>query len=217
VSGPFVGIDVGARWLHCAALDEHGHVLDRATLPAEERAVLAAWCDTAQVVAIDAPEAPSTTPHAAGTELAPKFRAARCAEIALGREHGIWVPWVAPAAPPFPAWMETGFAVYRALGRPGGPLLAEVYPYAGFLELADGRRPARKQTAAGRAQRAGLLARAGVRGAVFNALSHDELDALLAALIAMQRSRGLARRVSCGHDDSAIWLPARPVPPPAAG
>jgi hypothetical protein len=31
----------------------------------------------------------------------------------------------------------------------------------------------------------------------------------MAALIALQRSGGLARRVSCGHDESAIWLPAQ--------
>ncbi len=39
--------------------------------------------------------------------------------------------------------------------------------------------------------------------------SHDSLDALMAALIARDRTEGRAEMVTCGHDESAIWLPAR--------
>jgi predicted nuclease with RNAse H fold len=209
VSGAFAGIDVGERRVHCALVDAAGRVLDCTSLEAGDAGALGGLCSKARVVAVDAPEAPSTGPHADRTDLAPKFRGARCAEIELGRAHGAWVPWVAPAGPPFPPWMEVGFAVYGALRRADGPELLEVYPHAAFRELAGGRRPARKQSLAGRRQRAELLGRAGLRGGLLaDEPSHDTLDALVAALVALDRSRGRARRVSCGHDDSAIWLPS---------
>jgi predicted nuclease with RNAse H fold len=210
VSRPFVGIDVGARLLHCAALNADGRILDSAVLAADDRALLRAWCADATVVAVDAPEGPSTAPHAGDAGLSPKFRAARCAEIELGRRHGCWVPWVAPRAAPFPSWMQSGFAVYEAVGGEGGPQLIEVYPYAGFTVLAGERLP-RKQSAAGRQARAELLARAGVKEERHTPRSHDTLDALMAALVARDCGAGRARAVSCGHDGSAIWLPA-PLP-----
>jgi hypothetical protein len=105
--------------------------------------------------------------------------------------------------------MESGFRAFEALRRPGGPELLEVYPHAGFRELAGGRRVGSKRTAAGRRQRAELLARAGLAADGVEALSHDLIDALLAAVTARDRARGRARRVTCGHDGSAIWLPDR--------
>lgn len=45
-------------------------------------------------IAIDAPSALSTCPHLDDGSFNGKFRSARCAEIALGRNHKIWVPWV---------------------------------------------------------------------------------------------------------------------------
>jgi hypothetical protein len=111
VSGRFGGIDVGERRLHCAMLDGGGRILDCATIGAGDPKALASWFDGARVVAIDAPEAPSTAPHGDRAELPPKFRAARCAEIELGRSHGCWVPWVAPTScsrstrsPPSACW-----------------------------------------------------------------------------------------------------------------
>jgi predicted nuclease with RNAse H fold len=233
----FAGIDVGERRLHCAVVDAGGRILDFATLPAGDPGALLTWCEGAGVVAIDAPEAPSTAPHADDRELAPKFRAARCAEVELGRRHGSWVPWVAPSGPPFPPWMETGFEAFRALrsGREH-PEVLEVYPHAAFRELARGRRLARKQTRPGRSERSDLLARAGLSGSALAplaaapagdpvppsdrarhvpstapfSLSHDLLDALAAALVALDRFRRRARRVTCGHDGSAIWLPGPP-------
>jgi predicted nuclease with RNAse H fold len=206
----YTGIDVGARALHCAALAEDGAVVDIAALPADDADALARWCAAAAVTAVDAPHAPSTAPHAADQALAPKFRRARCAEIELGRRYGSWVSWVPPAEPPFPGWMEAGFAAYDSLRRAGVPAVVEVYPVAGYRALARDRRLAKKQTEQGRRQRAELLGRAGVTGAALRARSHDELDALLAAVVARDHARGRATAVSCGHDGSAIWLPAQP-------
>lgn len=242
MTGRFAGIDVGERRLHGALVDADGRILDCAILPAGDPDALVGWCHDARVVAVDAPEAPSTAPHADSTELAPKFRAARCAEIELGRGHGSWVSWVTPSGPTFPRWIEIGFAVFRALGRLARAEALEVYPHAAFRELAGGRRLPRKRSEAGRRERAELLARAGLRGGALaspedartggalappapgeiidplapppphDALapppSHDVLDALAAALVALDRSRGRASRASCGHDGSAIWLPA---------
>jgi len=202
----FVGIDVGARELHCAALDGSGTMLAHAVVPAHDAAALASWCAPAAAIAIDAPEAPSTAPHADREGLSPKFRAARCAEIELGYRHGSWVSWTTPRAPPFPGWMQTGFAAFAALRVPGGPELLEVYPFAAFRELARGVRLAKKQAVAGRRQRARLLGCAGVRGEDLDSLSHHMLDALVAAVVARDR----ARPVTCGHDGSRIWLPATP-------
>jgi predicted nuclease with RNAse H fold len=209
VSGRFVGIDVGARTLHCAGIDGSGTLPDRALLPAEDAAALARWCAGAAAVAIDAPKAPSTAPHAGEERLAPKFRSARCAEIELGRRYGSWVSWVAPQGPPFPGWMDAGFRAFATLRAAGASELLEVYPHACFRELTGGRRLARKQTRAGRNERAELLGATGVRIDDAAERSHDLLDALVAALTARDWSRGRARRVTCGHDESAIWLPAR--------
>ena len=223
----FAGIDVGERRLHCAVVDEGGRILECTTRPAGDLEALVAWCDGVSVVAIDAPQAASGLPHAGSTELPPKFRAARCGEIELGRRHGSWVSWVAPSGPPFPRWMEVGFEAFTRLGQLRGTELLEVYPHAAFRELAGGRRPPRKQSEAGRLERSELLRRAGLRGnasasaphrstlasselapaASAPTRSHHVLDALAAALVALDRFRGRAVRVSCGHDDSAIWLP----------
>jgi predicted nuclease with RNAse H fold len=204
-SAPFVGIDVGANRLHVAALDRRGRVHDAAVFSRAQLPELAEWLPEAEVVAIDAPAALSAAPHAGDETLGTKFRRARCAEIALGRNFGYWVPWVTPAGPPMPGWMETGFAVYEALGRSRRTLL-EVYPYAGFRRLAN-RQLAKKTTVAGLVQRVELLWAAGVQGEGLQMWSHDSLDALLGAVVAKRYAEGAAVEASCGHDDSAIWLP----------
>ena len=66
-------------------------------------------------VAIDAPSALSPLRHADDESLAPKFRVARCGEIALGRDRGVWVPWVSPCeggdvAP----WIAVGLSLFAA-------------------------------------------------------------------------------------------------------
>ena len=188
-----IGVDVGAVKLHAVALPLDVRVF-------EDAGALASWADGAAVVAIDAPAQLSTRPHAGDDALAPKFRAARCGEIALGREHGYWVPWVGPAERPDGGWLAMGLAAHEAL-----PGALEAFPYAGFRELAGGAPLARKQTREGRDQRAALLREAGVEAGA--AWSHDTLDAALCAGVARDRAAGRARRVTCGHDDSAIWLP----------
>jgi predicted nuclease with RNAse H fold len=205
--GRFVGIDVGARTFHCASIDARSLARELTALPADDLGALAEWCAGAEAVAIDAPEAPSTMPHCDDEGLAPKFRRARCAEIELGRRHRSWVAWVTPAEPPFPTWMEAGFRAFACVRGAGLADVLEVYPYACFRELAGRRRLARKQTRAGQDERARLLAAAGVAPGASDAVSHDLLDALVAALTALDHHRGRARRVTCGHDGSALWLP----------
>lgn len=158
------------------------------------------------MVAIDTLEEPSTAPHAGDETLSPKFRTARCAEIALGRERAIWVPWVTPTELDVcPGWMKVGFEVFAG-ARETGARVVEVFPHAGFRTLAGAKVPS-KLTAAGLLARAELLRRAGVSVDGLD-MSHDSLDACLAALIARQVGTGVADRVSCGHDGSAIWLPS---------
>ncbi len=243
------GVDVGARRLHCVWLDSDGRlreadVIDVGQAGGLERAV--ERLAPAGVVAIDAPEKPTTEPHASDpAPLSPKFRTARCAEIALGREHGIWVPWVTPQAERAPQWMHVGFELFRRLAECGTRAI-EVYPYGAFRTLADrqirpGQSPggtiesegegatpsanrlAPKRTLEGRLQRIWLLRelhagepsidRSGLEG-----WSHDMLDALIAAEIALDCLHGRAQRVPAGehthdrahgqaYDGSAIWLP----------
>lgn len=202
----FAGVDVGSRRLHAAVLDAGARVRDAAAFAAEDLPALAAWLEGTTTVAVDAPAELSSLAHAGDAALAPKFRRARCAEVALGRELRVWVPWVAPPERPAPAWMETGLALYAEL-RSRRLTALEVYPHAGFRLLA-GRPLARKSTAAGRVERAAVLRRAGARGAPLATWPHHLLDALLCALVALQHAEGRARRVGCGHDGSAIWLPA---------
>ena len=209
-----MGIDVGADRLHCVALD--GGVRASAVFSGAELAELAAWAAPADVVAVDAPAQLSTRPHAADAALAPKFREARCAEVALGRAHGCWVPWVGPAVAPASGWIRTGLDAFGALRDAGSAELLEVFPYAAFRALARGERLPRKTTVSGLRRRAELLAAAGAAPQSVAMWSHDGLDALVAAVVARDRAGGSARRVTCGHDESAIWLPAAPAVAPAS-
>lgn len=162
--------------------------------------------EAASVVAIDAPSALSTAPHSDDLTLSRKFRSARCAEIALGKEHRIWVPWVTPTADePLAGWMAMGFEIFR-LAKELCADVVEVYPHACFRVLA-GTKLASKQTGAGMTERVGLLKQAGIDVQGLEMWSHDSLDAAVAALVAQRKSSGRATAVSCGHDDSAIWLP----------
>jgi predicted nuclease with RNAse H fold len=198
-----LGIDVGARLLHCVAVDADGRVVAADAVEPDEVGKVAAWATTCETVAIDAPSKPSNRPHGDDVELSPKFREARCAEVELGRRHGIWVPWVTPAAPPFATWMTVGFAVYGALSNAH---TVETYPYAVFRLLA-GHKLARKQTLVGLRERIALLESAGLKAATMSLWTHNAIDAAGAALVAWSVARGEAIPIGCGHDDSAIWLP----------
>ena len=209
----FVGVDLGASAIHLVILDASRRVIDGLVLAPEESGQLAALAGDATVVAIDAPAVLSTAPHAADTSLSPKFRRARCCEIALGRRHQIWVPWVTPEPDgPVPAWMTVGFDLYRQLQANGSHPI-EVYPYAGFRRLAGGSRLPKKTTPAGVHKRVELLQAQGVRADWLRLWSHDAIDAALAALLALGSRDGWALPVGCdggGEDDgSAIWVPAQ--------
>lgn len=213
-----IGLDLGAGTVHAVALslapDERAKptvlAVDVFDLPTDEEA-LVRFCASPHI-AIDAPERPSESPHLGDGRMGAKFQKGRCAEGALGRKHGLWVPWVTPrdgdAVPP---WIESGFQVWRLLRDRGEPI--EVYPHAIFRRLAGHSLP-RKQVAAGRKARLDLLARHIELPPLVAAWSHDSIDALAASLVAWHHRRGTAEPVTCGpedewpdHDTSALWLP----------
>ncbi len=201
-----MGIDLGQHLLHIVALDGSLDLTKVEVVDAADSDGLALLLSAAHVVAIDAPERLSTAPHSDEEGLSPKFRTARCAEIALGREKRIWVPWVTPTSEqPCPGWMEVGFRVFEIARRCSSNVI-EVFPYAGFRTLAGSRMPS-KLTAAGLLTRSELLVTAGVKIEDPEMWSHDSLDACLAALVAQQFDGGIADAIGCGHDGSAIWLP----------
>jgi len=197
----FVGIDPGASAIHCVVLDDARRVVDGRVLPSDASRELVSITMGATAVAIDAPAALSTDPS-----LSPKFRPARCCEIALGRQHRLWVPWVTPeAGGTVPGWMQVGFRLYRELAANGHSAI-EVYPHAGFRLLVGGILP-KKTTMAGVRERVAVLDRQGVAASWMQLWSHDALDATLAALLALRAAEGTAIPVGCGHDGSAIWIP----------
>jgi len=205
-----IGIDVATDRLNCVALETDRSFAGGRVYAADDLGRLTKWAAEAEVIAIDAPAELSTAPHIADDSLSPKFRAARCAEIALGRDHGIWVPWTSPASPPIPGWIATGLEVYSALATSVPADVIEVFPYAGFRVLTRPARLAKKTSVAGIQQRVDALATAEVHIEHLELWSHDSVDAALAALIAFERRNGAAAAATCGHDDSAIWLPMRP-------
>jgi hypothetical protein len=190
VSGAGVGIDVGASRVHLVAV-RGGRVVAADVLPAD---------DTAGVLSL-------VLAHADDAALAPKFRAARCGEVALGREAGVWVPWVSPPADrsaPVAGWIEVGLTLFAALGGAGVDAV-ETYPHAVFRALAGGARIPGKSTPEGRRRRVELLRAAGILEATLPLWDHDGLDAGAAALVAASPE---PRVLTCGHDGSSIWLPA---------
>jgi predicted nuclease with RNAse H fold len=151
------GIDVAADRLNCVALDMSGTFVSGRVYAADELGRLSQWAAHADVIAIDAPAQLSTAPHSADESLAPKFRVARCAEIALGRDHRIWVPWTSPTGPPVPRWIATGLDVYSALANSTQAELIEVFPYAGFRVFTRPARLTKKTAVAGIRQRIDAL------------------------------------------------------------
>jgi predicted nuclease with RNAse H fold len=202
-----LGIDVGAGRLHCVAVDADLRIIDAASFAADEMGRLVERVRRDATVAIDAPAELSTAPHGDDEKLSPKFRLARCAEIALGRDFGCWVPWVTPTTAPAGGWMATGLALYGTF-RGAGVEPIEVFPYAAFRELIRPARLPRKQTAPGIHARVTALRTLGVDEPTLPAWSHDALDALVGAVVARDHRAGTARAATCGHDRSAIWLPA---------
>ncbi len=186
----FVGIDPGAKAITCAVLAADGAVVDVRVFDGVDAESAGAWAIGAgEAIAIDAPDRPSVRPHADDDDLPMKFRPARCAEIALGRERGIWVPWVTPSIEPFPAWMQVGFTLFdRARELGGDPV--EVYPHSIYRTLADGRPLPSKACWPSRAARIALLEERGLVVPMAPAWSHDALDAVAAALVARDQASG---------------------------
>jgi hypothetical protein len=137
----YIGIDPGASAIHCVVLDDARRVIDGQVLPSDAIADLIALATGATAIAIDAPAALSTAPHAEDPTISGKFRMARCCEIALGRQHRLWVPWVTPVAGAAVAdWMQVGFRLYAELtAQRHAPI--EVYPHAGFQLLGSSKLP----------------------------------------------------------------------------
>lgn len=122
----YIGIDLGQRRIHLMGLDDQLRLAQATVRDVAELESLTDALGRADVVAIDAPEALSTPPHAGEETLPPKFRSARSAEIALGREHAIWVPWVTPTID-LPPWMQVEMSAVRSV--PGGAATsAEINP-----------------------------------------------------------------------------------------
>lgn len=204
----FAGVDVGASRFDCVALNRSLEVVSAEELGSPSEVV--SWAEGMEQIAIDAPSDLSTAPHESDEGVSNKFRKARCAEIALGRGYRIWVPWPTPQKDEAP-WMSAGFELFRRLRQAGHDPI-EVYPYGAFRYL-NGLQPLpRKQTDDGIRARIDLLEKRGVGVTARAMSSHHAVDALLAALIAADRSEGTAERVTCDHDGSAIWLPARHEP-----
>ncbi|HEX3394991.1 MAG TPA: DUF429 domain-containing protein [Acidimicrobiales bacterium] len=201
-----IGIDVGSRHLDAVALDGMGRVTDIRTFAAADAGSVVDWVGPAAAVAIDSPDDWSTAPHATDATLSPKFRTARCAEIGLARDHGIWVPWTTPVTPQTQTWISAGIDLFAAL-RAAGHDPVEVYPHGVFCVLDLGRRPPPKRTGEGRETRLRLLDAAGVSARWHDMSTHDAVDATAAALVARCHAEGDAIPATCGHDGSAIWLP----------
>jgi hypothetical protein len=103
--------------------------------------------------------------------------------------------------------MEAGFQLFSAL-KGAGHRPIEVFPYGGFSVLAGPTtRLSPKKRLDGILVRVALLAARGIKEPSLAVWSHDGLDALLGALIALDWAQNRAQSVSCGHDRSAIWLP----------
>ena len=202
----YIGIDPGASAIHCVVLDDARRVIDGRVLPSDAIADLIALATGATAIAIDAPAALSTAPHAEDPTVSGKFRMARCCEIALGRQHRLWVPWVTPVAGAAVAdWMQVGFRLYAELTAQGHAPI-EVYPHAGFQLLGSSKLP-KKTTLGGTQERVARLEAQGITAPWMGLWSHDGLDATLAALLALRAVENTAVAVGCGHDNSAIWIP----------
>jgi predicted nuclease with RNAse H fold len=205
-TGWFAGIDLSSTRIHLVGLDDGRRIIRAEVLSPTEPDRLIQCVEGAASIAIDAPDRFSAGPHRHDDSLAPKFRTARCGEIALGRDFGIWVPWTTPMTNPLPSWMAVGFAIYELL-RAHGHEPVETYPHAAFRRLGGGTIPS-KQTISGIRQRASLLRSAGLEAGFLEMWSHDGVDAAVAAIVAHDRFGGRATAATCGHDGSAIWLPA---------
>ena len=217
MAAPFVGIDVGTNAFHTVAIDENHSSVAGRVFAANEVDELVEWVAPAQVIAIDAPDRPSTGAHLTDHRVAAKFREGRCAEVALGLEARFWVPWVTPVTPVPGSWIDVGIALHERLRSKEGVDVIEVFPYACFRRLAGGDQLPNKSSVDGMRARVALLDAEGIEDPHLDLWSHDSIDAAVAALVAAQHAAGTADGLgcppggTCGHDGSVIWLPPSPA------
>jgi predicted nuclease with RNAse H fold len=210
-------MDVGTNAFHAVAIDENHSSVAGRVFAADELDAVVEWLAPARVVAIDAPDRPSTGAHLTDDRVAEKFREGRCAEVALGLEARFWVPWVTPATPVAGSWIDVGIGLHERLRRETGAEVIEVYPHACFRRLAAGDQLPTKMGVEGMRSRVALLEAAGIDDPHLDLWSHDSVDAAVAALVASQHAKGVAvgygcpEATRCGHDGSTIWLPASPA------
>jgi hypothetical protein len=206
-----VGIDLGATAIYAVSVVvESMSVVDARVFVPYGLDALVEFCAGSSAVAIDSPGGPSLGAHRTDPTLPPKFRTARCSEVASWEAPDVpAVPWTTPEASVVPpSWMATGFRVWQALGhlRP-----MEVYPYACFYRLNGSTRPPSKQKLEGRLRRIELLGSRLVLPLGIEMWSHDGLDATVAALAAAEGRDGadLVPHQCARHDGSELWVVAR--------
>ena len=211
-----VGIDLGAKALHIVVLgssDRRLAVVEAAVVLPEEEDALRALCADAEAIAIDAPSDPSAAVHDDDPEISPKFRPARCGEIALGEQHQCWVPWITPR-------VVRGIATVDAGGLPnvGGQLDRSAWHRSRCTRAEHSPRwPAagsrRRRPRSGARERLDMLSRHMALPPYAWMWSHDAIDATVAALVAAWSATDGPVVAAChnheGADGSAIWVPVR--------
>lgn len=200
-----LGVDVGVRTLHVVGLDSSLSVTLREAIAPDQFDSLLRGLSDRLSIAIDGPPGPSVGAYLDDETLAPKFRPARGCEVELGRQRGIWVPWVT-GLEPLTGWMSVAANVH-ASAFSHGHIALETYPHGVFTTLL-GRRLPKKSTWEGRTVRVGLLSEAGVHGTDLADWRHDDLDAAAAALVAARHVDGSAVAISSSRDGTSVWLPA---------
>lgn len=211
-SQSFVGIDLGGDAIFAVRIvQSDGLQLQSALLCGpDELADLVGFCRAAASVSIDAPSELCNEPHRHDAALKPKWQGARCCEVALGQQFGIWVSWATPTTlERCQGWMRTGFEVWRAL-RAAGHEPLETYPHGAFVILAGSKPPTKSSVLGLRARVELLSGRVQLPQSVVM-WGHDGLDAAVAAVVAADRDPTMrAFHDHAGCDDSSIWLPRRP-------
>lgn len=202
----FVGVDVQVmRPCPYVVLDERGEPLEAEWLPAAAASRVAAALVAIATrygrevaVGIDAPRRPLPSPRrtywsgGAWRPCRPSDRGrGRHCEIVIAA-YGLANPQWTPHAPPFPAWMELGFAMFAALGSRCA--VHEVFPSASYALLEDDS-----------------SLRIGLRLGRLAPGPKDMLDAYVAAATVREFAQGRGAAVGGGDGLGTIVLP-RPLP-----
>jgi predicted nuclease with RNAse H fold len=221
----FIGLDTSAGQHPCtlAALDDAGRL--QALMRGEVGDALAFIGEQERaVVAVNAP-----------AQLSPGKRQVRACDAAL-RAAGIMVTTTPTRVELCPAWMQSGFALYRGLEQMGGKVYPvdapvqffESHPLASFQTLL-GHMPFAAHTLEGRLQRQLVLFERGLRIAdpmdffeeitrhrllrgalpLEHVLEPDALDALVAAFTARVSAHRPAELAVLGNLLEQVILPAR--------